>query len=237
MLRLFEAIIDANHRALAGDARAGVRPSEYADALPVVVLTCFDPRMHPLMPEVLGIAEPDFIWVTNAGNIITSPFSSTVRSLALACAVQGGQEIAIIGHTDCLFFQPTKLLLNQHWANVRSELGSVTRRLDEFVNRFVNERQNVDLAVKLARSSPLISRRTPIHGLLADVESGRLEWVVNGYEAQYAPAVAVPPSEEGAPGESVGLGPAPTEERPGITRPDFKLGDDLPPIGGRSASG
>ena len=65
-MRLFEAIVDANHRALAGDSRAGIRPAEFADALPVVVLTCFDPRLHPLMPEVLGVAESDFIWITNA---------------------------------------------------------------------------------------------------------------------------------------------------------------------------
>ena len=30
---LFEAIIDANHRAVAGDASAGLHPAEFADAL------------------------------------------------------------------------------------------------------------------------------------------------------------------------------------------------------------
>jgi hypothetical protein len=32
-MRLFEAIIDANHRAVAGDASAGLHPAEFADAL------------------------------------------------------------------------------------------------------------------------------------------------------------------------------------------------------------
>jgi len=236
-MRLIEAIVDANHRALAGDARAGVRPSEYAAALPVVVLTCYDPRMHPLMPEVLGVAEPDFIWVSNAGNIVTSPFSSTVRSLALACAVQGGKEIAIVGHTDCLFFQPAKLLLNRHWAGLRSELGTVADQLDEYVHRFVNERQNVDLAVKLARSSPWIGRRIPVHGLLVDVVSGRLEWVVNGYETGLAPDTEAPRSQDGSREPGVGLGPASTGESPRSTRPDYSLGGDLPPIGTGHSSG
>jgi carbonic anhydrase len=236
-MRLFEAIIDANHRALAGDTRAGVRPSEYADSLPVVVLTCFDPRMHPLMPEVLGIAEPDFIWLTNAGNIITNPFSSTVRSLALACAVQGGQEIAILGHTDCLFFQPAKLLLNSHYARARTELGRLADRLDEYVHRFVSERQNVDLAVKLARSSPLISRRIPIHGLLVDVDSGRLEWLANGYQAQSTPDLAAPQPQSGSPEPGSEPHPVPMEERPPAPRPGFNLGDDLPPIGAGHSAG
>jgi hypothetical protein len=39
-MRLFESIIDANHRAVAGDASAGLHPAEFADALPVVALTC-----------------------------------------------------------------------------------------------------------------------------------------------------------------------------------------------------
>ena len=86
-MRLLEAILDANHRALAGDASAGLRPADFPDALPLVALTCIDARLNPLMPEVLGIPEAKFIWLRNAGNIITGPTSSTMRSLALACAV------------------------------------------------------------------------------------------------------------------------------------------------------
>ena len=47
-MRLFEAIIAANHRALAGDAGAGLHPSEFEDELPVVALTCIDARLNPL---------------------------------------------------------------------------------------------------------------------------------------------------------------------------------------------
>src|SRR5216684_8949533 len=101
MPRLLEVIIDANHRALAGDAAAGLHPKDFADSLPLVALTCIDVRLNPLMPSVLGIPEEQFIWLRNAGNIITSPTSSTMRSLALACSIKGGREIAVIGHTDC----------------------------------------------------------------------------------------------------------------------------------------
>src|SRR5215212_8719142 len=99
-MRLFEAIVDANQRAARGE-KAELRPEELAASLPIIALTCIDPRLNPLMPEVLGIPEEQFIWLRNAGNIITGPVSSTTRSLALACAVKGGKEIAIIGHTDC----------------------------------------------------------------------------------------------------------------------------------------
>ena len=100
-MHLFEAIIDANHRAVAGDASAGLHPAEFADALPVIALTCIDPRLNAFFPNALALPAEDFIWLRNAGNIITGPLSSTMRSLALACAIKGGREIAIIGHTDC----------------------------------------------------------------------------------------------------------------------------------------
>src|SRR6266404_2561574 len=110
-MRLFEAIIDANHRALAGDQNAGLHPAEFADELPIIALTCIDPRLNPLMPAVLGVPEDQFIWLRNAGNIITGPLSSTMRSLALACAVKGGKEIALIGHTDCQVCKTTVMNL------------------------------------------------------------------------------------------------------------------------------
>src|SRR6266513_5334795 len=100
-MRLLEAMVEANHRAVAAGTKATLNPAEFADALPVVALTCIDPRLNRLIPEVLGVPEEQFIWLRNAGNIITGPISSTMRTLALACAVKGGKEIALIGHTDC----------------------------------------------------------------------------------------------------------------------------------------
>src|SRR6267142_1140720 len=122
-MRLLEAIVDANHRALAGDDNAGRHPADFADELPLVALSCIDVRLNPLLPQVLGVPQEQFIWLRNAGNIITGPQSSTMRSLSLACAVKGGKEIALIGP------------------------------------------------------------KIPIHGLLVDVETGKLDWLVNGYQA------------------------------------------------------
>src|SRR5947208_12701136 len=99
-MRLFETIVDANQRAAAGgEVSFDLQP--YSDSVPVVALTCVDPRLNRLMPNVLGIPEDQFIWLRNAGNIIFDPMSSMTRTLALSCAVKGGKEIAVIGHTDC----------------------------------------------------------------------------------------------------------------------------------------
>src|SRR5208283_795565 len=112
-MRLFESIVDANHRAIAGDASAGLHPADFEAELPVIALTCVDPRLNSLFPNALALPASEFIWLRNAGNIITGPLSSTMRSLALAAAIKGGREIAIIGHTDCAIAKtPTLKLLD-----------------------------------------------------------------------------------------------------------------------------
>jgi carbonic anhydrase len=181
-MRLFEAIIDANQRALAGDASAGVHVGDFADSLPVAALTCIDPRLNALFPDVLGLTKEHFIWLRNAGNIITGPLSSTMRSLALACAVKGAKEVAIIGHTDCQVCKTSTMKLTEAFRSLGVERGNLPDNLTEFFGLFASERQNVIKATEFVRHSPLIGPKIPVHGLLVDVNSGKLDWIVNGYQ-------------------------------------------------------
>lgn len=202
-MRLFEAILEANHRAVAGDVEAGLRPTDYADELPIIALTCIDPRLNRLMPGALGVPEESFIWLRNAGNIITHPLSSTMRSLALACAVKGGREIAIIGHTDCHVATTTMLQLLDRFKALGIERNALPDNVNEYFGLFATERQNVIKGYDLVRRSPIIGAKIPVHGLLVDIETGKLEWVVNGYQSWQNPARSVvieqPPTAEEAP--------------------------------------
>ena len=182
-MRLFEAIVDANHRAIAGDEKAGVRVADFENELPVIALTCVDPRLNALFPNVLGLPGDQFIWLRNAGNIITGPLSSTMRSLALACAVKGGKEIAIIGHTDCQVGKTTTMQLLEKLEAVGVKRQLLPENINEFFGIFGSDRQNVIKACDFVRHSPLIGPKIPVHGLLVDIETGKLEWLVNGYQA------------------------------------------------------
>jgi carbonic anhydrase len=181
-MRLFEAILEANHRAAAGDDKAGLHPAEFAESLPVASLTCIDARLNPLIPEVMGIPEEQFIWLRNAGNIITGPLSSTMRSLALACAVKGAREIVIIGHTDCQVCKTTTMQLLERFKSIGVERTLLPENISEYFGMFASERQNVIKACDIVRHSPLIGAKIPVHGLLVDVGTGKLEWLVNGYQ-------------------------------------------------------
>src|SRR5256714_2295496 len=142
-MRLFEAILDANNRAVAGDANAALHPAEFAGELPIAALTCIDVRLNPLLPSVLGLPAEQFIWLRNAGNIITGPLSSTMRSLSLACAVKGAEEIAIIGHTDCQVGKMTTMQLLQKLEALGVKRHLLPENINEFFGMFGSDRQNV----------------------------------------------------------------------------------------------
>ena len=181
-MRLFEAIVDANHRAVAGDASAGLHPGDFTTELPVIALTCIDPRLNAFFPNALALPAEQFIWLRNAGNIITSPLSSTMRSLALACAVKCGKEIAVIGHTDCQVAKTTTMQLLERLRELGVERHLLPDNINEFFGTFGSERQNVIKACDIIRQSPIIGPKIPVHGLLLDVETGKLDWIVNGYQ-------------------------------------------------------
>lgn len=190
-MRLLEAIVEANQRRVAGDGESSVS-AEARGALPIAALTCIDARLNRLLPNMLGIAEDQFVWLRNAGNIITGPLSSTTRSLALACAVKGAKEIAIIGHSDCLVGKTTVMQLLDRLSALGVDRHRLPENIVEYFGLFGTERQNVIRSVDIVRSSPLIGNKVPVHGLLIDVATGKLEWVVNGYNAP----VATPPAPE-----------------------------------------
>src|SRR6266536_1826867 len=186
-MRLFEYIVEANHRAVAAGAKATLNLAEFADALPVVALTCIDPRLNRLIPEMLGVPEEQFIWLRNAGNIITGPLSSTMRSLTLACAVKGGKEIALIGHSDCQVGKTTMLKVIDAFRTLGVDRAKLPENLNEYFGLFASERQNVIRGAEIVRQSPLIGAKVPVHGLLIDIHTGKLEWLVNGYQALDVP--------------------------------------------------
>jgi carbonic anhydrase len=115
-------------------------------------------------------------------SVAIDSFLSRSVSLALACAVKGGEEIAIIGHTDCQVARTTTVVLLEKLQALGVDRSRLPDNLNEFFGTFGSERQNVVKAVDFARNSPLIGPKIPVHGLLIDVATGKLDWVVNGYE-------------------------------------------------------
>jgi hypothetical protein len=89
---------------------------------------------------------------------------------------------------------------------------------------FASERQNVIKAVDYVRQSPLIGAKIPVHGLLIDIQSGKLEWVVNGYET-LATAVSSVSSSARIRDEGDMVASLPKFNIGDMNFPDIKIGD------------
>ena len=224
-MRLFESIVEANHRAVAAGAKATLNLAEFADALPVVALTCIDPRLNRLIPEMLGVPEEQFIWLRNAGNIITGPLSSTMRSLTLACAIKGGKEIALIGHSDCQVGRTTMLKVTDAFRALGVDRSKLPENLNEYFGLFASERQNVIRGAEIVRQSPLIGAKVPVHGLLIDVQTGKLEWLVNGYQTLGAATLSLGEALKQTAGDAARQTAAQALDFASAKLPEFKLGE------------
>ncbi len=182
-MHLIEAILEKNRRMLGEKPSTRLSDATAATgALPLAALTCIDARLNRLLPGMLGLPEDQFIWLRNAGNIVTGPLSSTMRSLALACAVKGAREIAIIGHTDCQVSKTLPAALREHLRALGVDDHQIPENLVEYFGLFDSVPQNVVRGVEIVRSSPLIGAGIPVHGLVIDVQTGRLDWVCDGYQ-------------------------------------------------------
>jgi carbonic anhydrase len=80
--------------------------------------------------------------------------------------------------------------LTERFRALGIERHQLPENLTEFFDVFASERQNVIRAVEFVRQSPLIGPKIPVQGLLVNVQSGQLEWVVNGYDVLARPAAA-----------------------------------------------
>ena len=182
-MRLLEAILSTNRDAEGRSSVSLIESEKFKESVPLVILSCIDPRLNHLLPRVVGLPELEFIWLRNAGNVVSESSAGAARSIALACAIKRGREIAIIGHTDCRVRSTTVQNLLEGFNGLGIARSNLPENLVESFGLFASERQNVINGVDVLRRSPLIGPRVPVHGLLLDVRSGRLECLVNGYDA------------------------------------------------------
>jgi carbonic anhydrase len=149
-----------------------------------------------------------------------------MRSIALACAIKGGNEIALIGHTDCQVCKTTVSFLTDRFKALGVDRRQLPENLTEYFGLFASERANVIRGVEIIRHSPLIGPKVAVHGLLVDVQSGKLDWVVNGYDAFERPAGIRPILDLPAVGSILGASSAQNAFEMGEMKfPETKIGE------------
>ncbi|MEW9698877.1 beta-class carbonic anhydrase [Paenibacillus sp. SI8] len=155
----------------------------------MVVLTCMDTRLVELLPKAMNLHNGDAKIIKNAGAIVSHPFGSIMRSIIVAVYELDADEVFVIGHYDCGM---TGLNSEQVISKVKNRgisddviktLGHSGIDLSRWLIGFNHAKEGVEKSVNIIRNHPLLPKNLPVHGLIIDPETGRLDLLANGYEA------------------------------------------------------
>jgi carbonic anhydrase len=151
------------------------------------VLTCMDTRLVELLPKAMNLRGGDAKVIKSAGAIVSHPFGSIMRSILVAIYSLGVEEIAVVGHHDCgMTGLDCAAILQKAMQRgvpptVIDTLRSAGIDLPKWLAGFEHVRDGVTASVQLIRQHPLVPKDVPVHGLLIDPQTGKLEPVVDGY--------------------------------------------------------
>lgn len=153
-----------------------------------LVLTCMDTRLTELLPKAMNIGNGDVKVVKNAGAMITHPYGSIMRSILVGLYELQAEEVFVIGHYDCGM---TGLKADQLVEKAR-EKGLTDEKyqlleysgidFNKWLKGFDSPEENVRNSVEQIKKHPLFPTGVPVHGLLIDPKTGRLDLIINGEE-------------------------------------------------------
>jgi len=164
----------------------------YAPRKHMAVVTCMDCRLVQMFEQALGLERGDVLELRTSGATIseaerTDAANDLIRSLAGGIYLLGVREVAVIGHTQCglAHADPTVLTASMQALGVDPEqlikqegLGD-TQGLMRWLGAFDDVHVNVREVVNVIRSSPYLPK-IPVHGLVIDITTGKLELVDRG---------------------------------------------------------
>lgn len=158
----------------------------------LVILTCMDTRLVELLHKAMNMKNGDVKVVKNAGAILTHPFGSIMRSLLIAVYELKADEVYVIGHHDCGMsaIESGQVLEKMQERGISEETLNIIQNsginLDDWLTGFDSVEKSVEHSVNMIRNHPLMAAEVPVHGLVIDPGTGKLDLVVNGYETKPA---------------------------------------------------
>jgi len=152
----------------------------------MAVVTCMDCRLVQMFEQALGLERGDVLELRTAGATISEPernsgFNDLIRSLAGGIYLLGVREVAVIGHTQCGLgkVDPTVLIASMQALGVEPQPLIEKAGPKSWIGAFDDVHVNVKEVVDVIRNS-LYLPKIPVHGLVIDIETGKLEMVDKG---------------------------------------------------------
>ncbi|HXR66529.1 MAG TPA: carbonic anhydrase [Ktedonobacteraceae bacterium] len=155
----------------------------------LAVVTCMDCRLLEIFEPALGLKRGDAVELRTAGATISQPeragaANDLIRSLAGAIYLLGVRKVLVVGHTQCGLSHIDPIVLTSSMLALgvdpqqlieREKLGSLESLVD-WTGGFSDVHLNVKEVVQVIRTSPYLPK-IPVHGLVIDIETGKLEVV------------------------------------------------------------
>lgn len=154
----------------------------------LVVLSCMDTRLVELLPNAMNMKNGDIKIIKNAGAIVSHPFGSIMRSILVALYELKAQEVCVVGHHGCGMqgLEPDKVLDKAIERGASEEiLTTLTHSgidLESWLKGFDTVEEGVRNSVDMIKHHPLLPKDVPVHGLIIDPETGKIDKLVDGYE-------------------------------------------------------
>jgi carbonic anhydrase len=155
----YDRILDENRRYVEAFDRSALTAAPLSG---LAIIACMDARLD--VEETLGLRTGDAHIIRNAGGLATP---DAIRSLIVSQERLGTDEVIVIGHTQCGLEGADEDEMRE---SLRARTG---RSLDLAFGSFADVESSVRAQVAILRSHPWV-RPVPIHGLIFDVETGRL---------------------------------------------------------------
>lgn len=152
----------------------------------IVILTCMDTRLTELLPKSMNFKNGDVKIVKSAGAVINHPFGGIMRSLIVAVYELQADEIYVIGHYDCGMsaIQTDKIREKMIARGVNPKVLEILEHsgvdIDKWLEGFSDVKASVLHSVDMIRNHPLMIKNVPVHGLIIDPKTGRLDLVKDG---------------------------------------------------------
>ncbi|AYC30255.1 beta-class carbonic anhydrase [Paenisporosarcina cavernae] len=149
----------------------------------MVILTCMDTRLVELLPKAMNVKNGDIKMVKSAGAVINHPFGGIMRSLLVAVYELKAEEIYVVGHYDCGMssIKPEaikeKIIDRGISKDTFDTLANSGIDVDEWLQGFDNVADSVRHSIHMIRKHPLMVKDIPVHGLVIDPATGKLDLV------------------------------------------------------------
>ena len=186
-MRLLDQILEFNRRFVENKDYEKFQTSKFPNKK-LVILSCMDTRLVELLPNAMNVKNGDVKIVKNAGAIVSHPFGSIMRSILVAVYELKAEEVCIVGHYDCGMksLNSDALLAKAMDRGISKEtisaLSGAGIDLSTWLQNVNSIEESVTSSVQTIKRHPLFPNDVPVHGLVIDPETGRLDKIIDGYD-------------------------------------------------------